>query len=837
MATYRFFRDSLTLDGTLLARLQNVGISPIPGDTLVLGAAHCILSSLSPDFNYFVLADTLVSSSVVGLAATSVPAPSVGIFANAFATALNLTVTGQEGADGQPGSKGEDGGVEIINGKPVALPGEDGGPGQAGGNGAPGGSIIIRFASAASPPTASAPGGAGGKGGAGGAGGKGKPPGKRGANGLNGHRGPSGTVSVQQVPAGQVFAALELDFSVGWSDYRTDVGEYLFRVFDPNSQIHALAEFGAAIELNPANTRAKTLRTRILQQQTPGGAARDLDMAPDYKDVSAGLLGETQLVLSEFLSVQETSTQDEIAAATKDQLGLVRDQLNDRLSEARLDVTSASDGVRVADADYQSYVDQISGLQQQIHDLQDQGLSLGGLVTTLGGVVGAVTGIATGVGAIISIPGALAAVDNPESGLSKVLKFLADGKSFWDTKDVGGDLTDLLKGATDGITNFSKVYDELSLSTNDATIKQLSMQIVTLTMQSMVANLRRQQARDALAAAQARVTDYTAEIRAATDLLGRWSADKQFLDTALGVMLGVARNLADLVAEDIFIARRALEIYQLEDASSVRFDYGWIHPDLDNDLLAHPLQRTQLSLQSVSALPTDVITWNNIFIDLNESRTSGFDVVHPQIEVVIDDPAVLAALGQGDGLRFSVGIGPSPASATIPDNILELKVNNLALDLTGASASGSARLWIQHSGHWIMKQRPTAAVPSPPDAEFTLFPHLEVFNFQAGPSVLHSAIPAQPPSGVEPGPPFSFWGRGALADWILFTDSSVSALNLSSLSSVRLTIGCIGLVAQGTVVPSVLQLKPRASSVAPPVMVSVGRTASASGGVLPAGAF
>ena len=40
------------------------------------------------------------------------------------------------------------------------------------------------------------------------------------------------------------------------------------------------------------------------------------------------------------------------------------------------------------------------------------------------------------------------------------------------------------------------------------------------------------------------------------------------------MLLNVARNLADLVAEDVFIARRALEIYQLEDASSVRFDYG-----------------------------------------------------------------------------------------------------------------------------------------------------------------------------------------------------------------------------------------------------------------------
>jgi hypothetical protein len=88
-----------------------------------------------------------------------------------------------------------------------------------------------------------------------------------------------------------------------------------------------------------------------------------------------------------------------------------------------------------------------------------------------------------------------------------------------------------------------------------------------------------------------------------------------------------------------------------------------------------------------------------------------------------------------------------------------------------------------------------------------LFSHIEAFNVAAG-SNLIAAIPAQPQSSVEPGPPFSFWGRGALADWTLFTDQSATALNLSGLSEVRIAIGCIGLVAHGAVAPATLRIAP-----------------------------
>ncbi len=811
MSTYYFFRDQLTIDDSLPGQLAALGITPGSGDTMVLGAAACQLNSLPAGWDYLIMADSLSTAPVVPMAVAT--GRSVSIYAETIMTALQLNAPGADGGTGPAGKAGLDGERVILDGKPRILPGGDGGAGGPGSPGGAGGTIVVSYASAAVPPTASAPGGAGGAGGAGGPGGTGVPPGRNGPDGRRGRPGADGSITISMVPSGEVYSGVSTQATAQWAQYRTEVGTYLFRLFDAASQLHALAEFDAALLLDPANTMAETMRHRVVAQETPGGVSRDLDISPDYKDISAGLLGETQLVLSEFLALQETSTEDEIAAATKDQLQLSVGQLGDRLTEAQLDLVSADDGVQVANSDRSMYDAQWASLQQQIFDLQDQPLSLGDLATTLGGVAAGIAGLVTGVGAIVSIPGALAVADNPQSGLSQVLGFLATGQQFWNNKSVGGDMTDLLKGGQDAITNFGKVYDELSGSTASAAITQLALQQATVAMQEMVAQLRQQQAADQVIAAQTRVSDLTTEVAAAQSLLGTWTETEAFIDAVLGQLLTVARALADMVSEDVFLARRALEIYQLTDASDVHFDYGYLHPDTDYNLAGQPLQRVLASLESLATLPADVITWNQVFAALNEAQTSGYDVVHPMIEVVIDDPVALDQLRSSDGLHFSVGIGPDPVTATIPPDIYELKVDNLQLELRGATAAGSALVWAQHNGHWVMKRPPTADLPDPLDIEFSLFRHVEAFNLAPGsdPSAL---IPAQPQTSTDPGPPFSFWGRGALADWTLFVDSSsTGALDLTGLNEVRLSIGCIGLVVQGAVTPSTVQVTPAATEV------------------------
>jgi hypothetical protein len=814
MSIFYFFRDKLTIDETILDQwsAQNPDQPPPAyGDTIVLGGAQCQLESLSAYFDYVIMADSLTTAPVIQMWPAT--GRSVQIYAEAITTPFQLDLPGSPGADGRPGTPGRDGELVTLDNKPHLLPGGNGGNGGNGSDGGSGGSVAICYAASAIVPTAAAPGGAGGTGGAGGAGGTGNPPGASGQSGRDGHAGADGPITISAAPADQVYQGITAEAAAAWAQYRADVGQYLFRLFDAASQLHALSEFTAALALDPANPAAALLLQRLTAQETPGGTSRDLDIAPDVQDIAAGLLGETQLVLSDFLALQTTLALDVISEATQAQMQLAVTQLSDRLSEARLDVTTAQEGVQAANDERGMYDAEGESLQQQIFALQDQPLSLTDLLTTLGAAAAGIAGLVSGAGAIVSIPGALAALGSPQSGIAQVLGFLQTGHKFWDDKSLGGDLSDLMKGSSDALTNFGKVYAELSGSASDSAVTQLAMQASVVAMQDMVAQLRQQQAADQLAAAQARVTDAAAEVQAAQDMLASWQVTSVFLDQAMNQLLTVARALAAMVSEAFFLARRALEVYQLEDASDVRFDYGFLHPDVDNSYVNQPLMRVLWSLESVTQLPSDVITWNQIFVAANDAQITGYDVVHPTLEVIINDPAALAHLGSGGALQFSVGIGPDPAAATIPADIYALKVDSMSLTLAGAIASGEALVWVQHNGHWLMRQPPTTDQPQPPDIEFSLLSHVEAFNFAAGPNPT-AVIPAEPQTSAEPGPPFSFWGRGALADWTLFADASATALDLTALSEVQLSIGCIGTVAQGAVTPSTIQISPMARLIA-----------------------
>jgi hypothetical protein len=76
-----------------------------------------------------------------------------------------------------------------------------------------------------------------------------------------------------------------------------------------------------------------------------------------------------------------------------------------------------------------------------------------------------------------------------------------------------------------------------------------------------------------------------------------------------------------------------------------------------------------------------------------------------------------------------------------------------------------------------------------------LRPRREVFAITAGSGTLSSNIPAHPQSNSEPGPPFSFWGRGASTTFTLEV-AQPSTLNLSQLSAIHVTVDCIAFAPQ-----------------------------------------
>ncbi len=801
-----FFRDALGIDQSLISSL-----SPRPGDTLVFAARQVTLFGLLSAYNYVIAADELnvtlgAATSLIGVEGN--PTPAVTVLAIAIQGPLHILCAGLAGRDGFAGEDGTSGFIDEQNPK-TAVPGGDGGNGEAGSDGAPGGSIILQFGSASETPTGTAPGGSAGRGGKGGAAGPGKPRGKRGKDGRPGKRGRSGQVQIRQVEPLEVWNVLDADSAAGWAAYRAEVAGFFFRKFDPGSQLTALDETRAALLLNPADADAAAIQSRIVNRQTPSGLSRDLDIAPDFPDLAANLTAEIAVVQGAFASYVSVVSLETIAESIRENLSVMRTQLADRKLEAQGNVLLAQQDVEIAKAEKANIQAQIDDVQKQIDAVRERRFGFGGIISDVGSIAGVVAGLATGVGAIISIPAGLAALQRVADGqtlgllLGELKNAAKDPKhktayeeDVAKAKNLGSGLEDLIKGVP-SMVSFVKVVSDLegalSLPGQSETAKLLKQQAL-LVRQKMVGALRETQARSRVAVAELRVNNLIAEIAEIEDKLNHWTGEIAALTAATDILIRSARDVVDMVMEDVFLAQRAREIYELDDISNLHFDFGFIHPDQDHGL--GPAQRASASLTSLAGFAIQVLSFNKIFQRLNTAQI-GFDVIHPQLSVTITDSEQLRAFANGAGLNFAIAL------ADVPQKMFELKVNAMSLEMTGASSVESSNIFITHSGDWTISRRTDGSI-----ATLSLRPRSEVFGFGTGTGKLTATIPAHPQSSAEPGPPFSFWGRG-VATTIKLQIALPSTMNLSALSSIHITVDCIGYAPQGAgALPRTKTIKP-----------------------------
>jgi hypothetical protein len=788
--TTRFFRDVLSIDQNLIAMLN-----PHPGDTLVLGGRQVSLSALLPAYNYVIAADQLTVAPQAAISITGVgenPSPVVTVLAGAINGLLAITCAGapgKTGATGAPGQNGDTGGGHHpLNEGGVGQDGQDGGRGH------PGGNVIMHFVSTTQAPVANTPGGVGGKGGKGGPGGVGDPPGEPGNDGQTGPPGGPGKIEIAQVGASDVWKALDSASAQAWAAYRAEVAGYLFRRFDPDSQIAAFQEAGAALLVNPGDPDAAAIRSRIANRQIPSGLSRDLDIALDFQALAANLTAEIAVVQGAFQLYVSGAELATIAQSIRDHLSAMAHQLSDRQVEAQADMGIAMQDVQIAQTEQSNIQAQIDDVQAQIEAVQDKSFGIEGILSDVGSIAGVIVGMSTGVGALLSIPAGLATLHRVLDGrdLIEFMKVLgAEGKDPNNkspgegdvdaVKKLGGGAADLIKG-TKSLISFGSVMLDLdhamSLSGQSETGKLLKQQ-AELVRQKMVASLRVMQAQSRVSAAQLRVNNLATEIQEVQQRLDHWSTDAASLAAATDLLLRSARQVVDMVMEDGFLAQRAREIYELDPVSDLRFDFGYIHPDQDHSLST--ATRASASLESLSGFAVEILAWNKIFDRLNTAEI-GFDVIHPQLSVAITETAKLGAFASGAALDFSISL------ADVPHGMFELKVGALGLELVGASSAQSTNIWITHSGDWAMNRRTDGSVTS-----LHLLPRSELFACSPATGRLTASIPAHP---QESGPPFSFWGRGVAATFRLQV-AQPSVSDLSHLSAIHLTLDCIGYAPQG----------------------------------------
>ena len=294
----------------------------------------------------------------------------------------------------------------------------------------------------------------------GGPGGAGRPPGKPGRAGKPGRSGAAGVVSIQQIAAEQVFQSLDSASAKEWAAYRAEVAGFLFRKFDFDSQLAALNEAGAALLLNPADADAATVQSRIVQRQIPSGLPRDLDIAPDYPALSANLPAEVAIVQNAFQAFVSVVSLETIADTLREQLKVMRTQLENRTEEAQADVVIANGDVAIAQAEKVNIQKQIDLIQKDIEAAQNQSFSIGGFFTTVGTIAAGLAGMASGPGAIISIAAGIASLNNLAGTHDNIGLLIGElGNAAKDPKnktkleqdvanvnDISGDLKDLIKG-------------------------------------------------------------------------------------------------------------------------------------------------------------------------------------------------------------------------------------------------------------------------------------------------------------------------------------------------------------------------------------------------------
>ncbi|MGC0421901.1 hypothetical protein [Embleya sp. AB8] len=406
VADWFHLRDTITVDGALAAELHAEG--PPPGARLVLVAreiTHAPGYVLSvPGYPVLLVAETYRGNG--GAVDTTGPAGPSGQPGTSGGSDQ-----GPAGRDGGPGGPGGDGGpggpatpITLLAAKStdVALIAR-GGAGGPGGSGGPGG----RGRDGVQPPTEESPGldpGTGGQGGDGGNGaiggpgaqirvrtversgvrvdGSGGDPGHAGRAGQGGRGGggwggpadpgtDGGAGRAGAAAGSSVAPDLRTDtadawwamvrgelgdvYAQAWANYRTRVGEFLFRGYAAalpdraDNRFAAGREFGRALVLWPQHAHAAELSLRLAHNLSPIGVPYDVDLVPDFPAqekfvdsygplVLTSLIAARDLLLfamSEADKIQLVNTQVAHLTDLRPILGLERDAAKAGLDHAR----------------------------------------------------------------------------------------------------------------------------------------------------------------------------------------------------------------------------------------------------------------------------------------------------------------------------------------------------------------------------------------------------------------------------------------------------------------------------------------------------------------------
>jgi hypothetical protein len=709
---------------------------------------------------------------------------------------------GGAGGGGGPGRPGHPGKFDPID------PGEGGhgGDGGNGGNGGKGGQVRVMYVDGA-PPVLEASGGAAGAGGAPGSGG---PNGawahptyaNPGAPGRDGAAGRDGQATIEQVDVAGFWGHVQTELAAyagAWAEYRLRMGDYYFRAYHAagaNAAYRGLAydEFTAVRALNPSLHQAQVNLDHLIGNRNILGQARDLDVFPDFDRYDSFVLTGAQLVEGildfangDFLanSLRETTTQTlgrEIA-----HLQGMKPQLEAE-SRATLDGQKAAQQEK-GDAD-QRVKDVAAQIQAAIEAEKNKSIDIFGTVIGTVGLVASVIGaIPTGGTSLLAVIPAVASVfaDIKTTGvLGEIEGALHLGsdeqqKAFQKLEKDAGSVKEIVQKnlqAVKSLISFPKMLTDLwsaQVEGGSAQIQQLMAKSVELAHAQLLAGLRSDQADAQYQVVLAKIQQRDQDEQAASDELRRIQAGTRNLDAAAQAIIQASHTYFDTLGRYAFYAARSLELYTLADLSAeIRYDYGYVHPDIEQDYFEGLRSREEYigAYQATwQGIPT-LTVYRQQYLDYF-TRASG-DLVRDVLKLSFNDPALIAELQSTRVLSLPIDL------SAMPPNYVEAKAEVVYLALVGADEEIIPCV-VEHAGISRQMRRDGSVVTQYLRPRTTV---VQARNRALTASDLISPItdPLNAPRVI------GFWGRGVATTWRLTIDGPV---DLSKLSQIECFVGYV----------------------------------------------
>ncbi|QCX74048.1 hypothetical protein C9F11_01725 [Streptomyces sp. YIM 121038] len=727
------------------------------------------------------------------------------------------------GGTGGPGGTGGQGGQGKDGTKPP-KPGEDGrdpgygGPGGRGGNGAVGGpGAQIRVETVEGSGVLgdgkggdAGPAGPGGGGGAGGGGYNG--PGEPGRDGTAGQPGPAAGPSVAAefrthtadawwaMVRGELGAA----YTEAWAEYRTRVGEYLFRCYAPglaernDNRITAGHEFTQALVLRPGHARAVELSQYLATNLTPLGVPYDVDVVPNFPAQEQFVTAYGDLVVGVYTAATDLLL---FAKGEAQKIQLVESDLghfNDMKTVLDTERRAAKAGVDAAKGRADILDKQLREVQAQLDAVRaklvserlefppgnDLGAVIGAAIVIAAAVSALYTGGAT-IAAMLAAGDMIAKSAASMEGFDTVTGKYRDGSYLvnwfdWtadgpkprpgvDIKtskltdlgdqaakfiDASGTLVQLFQAKVDGkLENEEKNL----LARQVELVRERALQMLEITHQQLN-----------LAAADAKIAVNTNDIARLTNLEAGWQRDITQLTDICRRMVTRNQHYMDLLTEYCYYANRTVDLWTFSSHTPVfTFDYGFLHPD-DIENAYHPLARGDDS--RVNGLLEKYQNSKRQLFALMDRRKEydSYGLDQDVLYLRVTTPEVLNALRTNGTATFTV-----PLDAFV--DRFEMKTAYLHVGLLGAtSANPRMTVLVEHPGTATNRYRdgsPRTAAAGP-----------RTSTVQA---TFDKSDPGRPMTDQ------AFYGRSPATTWRLTIERSTAQeaqLDLAGLSAVHVTL-------------------------------------------------